>query len=1007
MKNEEEETSLKDVTITFRHSKVEDEFPENFYQLTNEDYFADGNLQPSTSDTKLFRRRTKPAQENTDFYNEICKESWIESTNIEIEEENAQEKGGESIWSSMKSIMSCFYVQKIDDQLRFSHRISNDRLPISRDFSVGSSGSEHYFSRKNIYRRNGEVVKLISINETIYQKFPDEVFGNHSSEMFFWPYLIPWQLMLMTILVISFEIVYYNVLFDRRYLLFPIVNSYSYYMVFWVLQTVYLIDCLLTIVHRQWTEFQIKHTIVARSKHYVALDLIVLLPTFLCSYLREKEKFWVHTIQFFAVHRIFLYARQMSSTLQISRLIVLYITFIFIWLFNIALSSFTIGYSCFPTYEENNWLCGKGYWYKSFSEMEYIQKPQTEFELYALAKLHALLLLPPMCEAEYFQNGSSIIRWMYIFMLTAIYLFSYLFAVPLLARRIFKNDYMWISFSMMRYRVVNSLSEMKFADIAAANVDQFFSYAWRKRRALVVESVTSDVPPELWLSVQHDIFYPAFAHSQLFAKEDHCYLRMLASRMHSVLLMEGDVILRKKELVAKMIYVVEGSVQILTTEDDTTPQLILGAGTIIGETSLLTSYNSKCYICCRSMTCEIHVLEKLDFVEISYLFRKNFHLAMRTVKQRYVNARTLNRLSGMIKAKVKKSLRLEEQLVTATDWLKFKMQLHHDTDASLKSEAYTISGLEDWYIHAHHTLNFLGQLAVPQIGFESVADPVLLKLTFPFIFQPNSRVHQFWNKLMFVSVIFLALYLPYSFSFSCSYTPFMANYPAIYLIIYVLDILLQISTSVQTKRGMSIEVADIIYHLIQQPLFIIDIISTLPLFWFSYVALNEQENLRPLAQLNQLLKIIRIEHYLEDNWTIQTEYQFYWRRLINSDFLRQIIGCLKVLWLQPGDKIVKIRSRNGCMYFVVDGIVVMNNSQGVTVEILEPWGSFGMAQGINPNLGHAFNYIAHSNCCIACLDYNDWNHLAEFHTESMRLIRERIEEINIKMEEQYGASRIY
>lgn len=70
----------------------------------------------------------------------------------------------------------------------------------------------------------------------------------------------------------------------------------------------------------------------------------------------------------------------------------------------------------------------------------------------------------------------------------------------------------------------------------------------------------------------------------------------------------------------------------------------LSGGTCLGESSLIISYDSRNTVRCKEY-CEVHVLERKDFLKAIFKFPDRFRYLSTNIKNRYMEAKHLNQLS--------------------------------------------------------------------------------------------------------------------------------------------------------------------------------------------------------------------------------------------------------------------------------------------------------------------------------------------------------------------------
>lgn len=145
--------------------------------------------------------------------------------------------------------------------------------------------------------------------------------------------------------------------------------------------------------------------------------------------------------------------------------------------------------------------------------------------------------------------------------------------------------------------------------------------------------VSKILPEVLLTEMGLDLSWHALKHSHLFRDEDMAFLHHVSVHFKHSFMVAGEIIIKKGEVKERMVYLSSGIIQIYSQEDGETPIMTLGAGTCLGESSLIISYRSSCTVVCLTY-CELDILERADFVKIIAKYPEYYKKLRRSVYKR-------------------------------------------------------------------------------------------------------------------------------------------------------------------------------------------------------------------------------------------------------------------------------------------------------------------------------------------------------------------------------------
>lgn len=404
--------------------------------------------------------------------------------------------------------------------------------------------------------------------------------------------------------------------------------------------------------------------------------------------------------------------------------------------------------------------------------------------------------------------------------------------------------------------------------------------------------------------VLFDICWSAFQHSNLFRNEDTFYLRHLSRIMQQRFFMPGEFIFKKNEFKSKMVYVVSGTVELLSEDDGESAILSFCNGTCIGESSLLVSYRSKNYVCCKTF-CELHIIEKSDFIKMGLEYPELYHHFRKIISKRYRQAKYTKKLANFAKNLISDSQRAKDTytIIWMKNTLHRLMSIDRETTARHKMQnIYLLYDIEtDIFDKMLFCADYVDLLAIKE-RHEAEKDTVFVKTSFPCILQPSSIIVYINETFVIITTIVVSCILPI-ISFVQKDTP-----DHMYLIISVVtfsnwvDIYIQLSTGINTRHGMISRMKSIAVLKLKNIGFWCDIISCIPAEVFSTVFVETITNQnKGRLRLNRLAKIYRIYHLFK-KWEIKLNFNAILIRYLKFIWIYAYFTFLSVcifIWLHP------------------------------------------------------------------------------------------------------------
>ncbi|GJQ85455.1 hypothetical protein Trydic_g23878 [Trypoxylus dichotomus] len=357
------------------------------------------------------------------------------------------------------------------------------------------------------------------------------------------------------------------------------------------------------------------------------------------------------------------------------------------------------------------------------------------------------------------------------------------------------------------------------------------------------------------------VSWSAFSHSNLFRDASLTHLRHLSGMVKQCYYMPGEFVFRKNEIKDKMVYVMSGTIHLLSADDSESHILSLCGGTSIGESSLLISYMSKVHVYCDKF-CELYIVERKDFIKLSSSYPELYNHYKETIWKRYANARRLKMLKDHARSLMEKTKKVRDPYTM--EWIKNTLHrlMSTDEESTARHELQNIYLEHDMDTSIFQKMafcaNYLDQLTIKE-RLETVDDTVFVKTTFPWILQPNSIVIRINECFLTIATVAVSCLLPYMCFVAENVPQRFFNIVNAVTFYNWLDLYIQISTGIYTRNETVSKILSIIAAKLGRFGFWCDMISCIPLEIFSSVIL-EVVNDRNLAALlsNRLLKLYRV-----------------------------------------------------------------------------------------------------------------------------------------------------
>lgn len=479
-------------------------------------------------------------------------------------------------------------------------------------------------------------------------------------------------------------------------------------------------DTISMIIYKaiKWDQIYFDHK--TRHSFLIVIDAISLIPfEFIYIYAVSKPMFhYVYLIRLryvLRLSRVFLKLHRMYKSIDVSDMVSSYTELIVVGCLLIMFSAYIEYFlKCYETF------CDEAI------EMQV---------LYAASSSVTLVGLTFHYEETIFEFGIFTLVNVFAFF----YLKCYIYAKLTSAHK--QNLQPWAIFSNRLLNIFQKYKDALKSDFALRNTCQvYYDLFWEHRSALLQPSVEGIIPNILMTELKLEMTWKAFQHSHLFRKEELHFLHYLASYVEHQFMIPGQVLYQKGTVKEKMIYVLSGTVQVMSELDGVTPMLSFTDGTCFGETSLFIPYKSRSTVVCSSY-CELTVLQKSNFMKVRSKFPQNYYNLYKQVQKRYRKAKTYVDICNYERFVYNIKEPPRRLSVTRLSYTLAKML---STDENF--EANYIKKLkigERLWLKSIIGLSFCPyylDMLVLSTQETLLTDSVFIKSKFPFVFQPKSKI---------------------------------------------------------------------------------------------------------------------------------------------------------------------------------------------------------------------------------------------------------------------------
>lgn len=387
---------------------------------------------------------------------------------------------------------------------------------------------------------------------------------------------------------------------------------------------------------------------------------------------------------------------------------------------------------------------------------------------------------------------------------------------------------------------------------AYQHVERYYTTMWRRRSGIThMPEIIDELPRYLRLDIKQDLVWPVFYHSPTLRKTSNSFKRWLIESVQMSYKLPGEKFYPGSQHLSNMFYLKSGVVELISTDDGTTPVLSVTSGTIFGDVNFLLPHKKR-KVTLRCLTyCEVYSLSRRAIIRGLHKFPEDRKLVMNSFAARLNHAKTLfaykNQIRGLDRNEDEGIAWIKKRWWEIFDVVSAWKKKYAQNDSQQAVTGCPLPPEESVY----HCAKYLGQLVLcteTQLQTKSM----FVNDSFPWILSPYSVFGSIWRRIVVVTV-FIAL---------CTYPPHivMDNVPPWFEfivfwtdIVYAVDLFVSLSTAISIQENESPSFTSVMFERFKSFNFIMDLLSTL---WIEkFVIVINKPSLYYSVQFNRLLKI--------------------------------------------------------------------------------------------------------------------------------------------------------
>lgn len=398
-------------------------------------------------------------------------------------------------------------------------------------------------------------------------------------------------------------------------------------------------------------------------------------------------------------------------------------------------------------------------------------------------------------------------------------------------------------------RIIGETRRRNPSPKAYTSLENFYSLIWKKRKGITgTPEIISELPRYLRLDIRQDLVWPVFYHSPTFRKTSQSYKRWLCDHIHLTYKLPGERLYVGPHCYTNLYYVKSGIVQLISSDDSTSPLLSVSGGTIFGDVSFaIPPFKRRVIVRCLTY-CEVFCISRSDILKSLHKFPEDRRLVMKLANERMKHAQTLYECKQYVRG----LHRSEDEGIAwlKRRWWEISDVLTHWKSSEKERQTRELPPEESSY----HCAKFIGQLVLCT-SVQLQRKSMFANVEFPWILLPQSTFGRVWTKIVIFTVyLVLVLYPP---NLTRAMPPKLFLVLQYYVdLVYIIDIVVSLTTGIDDRGNVSTNFATVLFSRFKSFYFILDILASV---WIEkLMILIGMPEMYEISQFNRLIKVYSI-----------------------------------------------------------------------------------------------------------------------------------------------------
>ncbi|KAK9753728.1 Cyclic nucleotide-binding domain [Popillia japonica] len=366
-------------------------------------------------------------------------------------------------------------------------------------------------------------------------------------------------------------------------------------------------------------------------------------------------------------------------------------------------------------------------------------------------------------------------------------------------------------------------------------IKQFYIAFWKRNSALRRSALLDSFPRGIQDRVLLDKFWEALNASNVLRDTNDAFKRALADKMYAEIYTAGEIIYAQDKIKNMLMFVSQGSVQILSGDDTESTLLILGMRSCLGDISLIYSLENAVQVVSTSFSV-IYCLKKADLWRTAHILK-----AMNPSEKIHQVVKSKIRM-----AKLRQDYKKQHQMNFENVIIANELDVH----TANRRELGRSSSDFNMYIREEAISNLY---VITKDADYSQHDGIFIRTTFPWILRPSSEFLFVWESFFVFLVSLVAVFYPWQTMNDSQVGKISYVFKCFVCLTYTVDYIIHICTAVEDDKGVYTKFSDMLANKCSQLVFVFDTTAFIP---------SEFITISRFMRLNRIFMIYRVVIYI-------------------------------------------------------------------------------------------------------------------------------------------------